>query len=157
MTSRMQTRAVCLNVLVDYQALSNNYDINETYFPNELRYRLVVDERARNANLAILKLICYWIGSQCSCCSSAFERQCSFESTTQRASALQIRRRQFMFLEYMPYSTALAKSSREPTTGHLRRWWLVGCGAMHVDDKIMHDWLHSRACPLKGGCRVWRP
>jgi len=46
-------------------------------------YEIVADERARNANFAILNIIRYWIGNQCSWCSNAFERRCSFESTTQ--------------------------------------------------------------------------
>jgi len=33
---------------------------------DELRYELVADERARNANFANLNLIQYWIGSRCS-------------------------------------------------------------------------------------------
>jgi len=73
---------------------------------DELRYELVAAEQSRDENLAILKLIRYWIVSRYSC-SNAFEPRCSFESTTQRASAFWLRWRRFMFLGETPYSTAL--------------------------------------------------
>ena len=38
----------------------------------------------------------------------------------------------------------------------LQRWWLVEYVALHVGGENMHNWLHSRVYPLKGGCQVWR-
>jgi len=125
-----------------------------------------VDERARNANFVILNLIRRWIGSRAASVAArlkhsvASSRQCNEPAHSEYTMKTVYVLRRYTLQHWV--SVVEPRADDRACRGscwRLRRWWLVGCVAMHVDDKAcndMPDWLYSRACPLQGGCRAWR-